>query len=48
MSVYGGNEMIPGAPSKLSFDVTMNPMVSMVYSYVVKIDFKDLYDIDCN
>ena len=39
MSVYGGNEMIPGAPSKLSFDVTMNPMVSMVYRII---DFNNI------
>lgn len=34
MSVYGGNEMIPGAPSKLSFDVMMDPMVSIVNSII--------------
>ena len=27
MSVYWGNDMIPGTPSELSFDVVMDPTV---------------------
>ena len=47
MTVYGGNEMIPGAPRKLSFEVMMDPMVSMVNSMI---DFDNIfnYEMDCN